>query len=130
VRALLLLVLAGCVPDLVASKKTLRAAVDDTQEDLDACYAKSLERDADGKGEMALTLHVLATGRVESAKVTSTEVADPKLDKCITGVLTEVRVKPAPPADFDIDYTVQLGGAEKSDDNEKPKKKKPASDDE
>ncbi len=112
-RALLLLALAGCVPDLVAAKKSLRSAVDDTQEDLDACYAKSLARDADGRGEMALTLHVLASGRVESAKVTSTEVTDPRLDKCITGVLMEVRVKPAPPAEFDIDYTLQLGGEEK-----------------
>ena len=120
---LLLVALAGCVPDLVAAKKTLRAAVDDTQDDLDACYAKSLERDAEGKGEMALTLHVLATGRVESAKVTSTEVADPKLDKCITGVLMEVRVKPAPPAEFDIDYTIQLGGEEKTEKKTKKAKK-------
>ena len=112
-RLVLALALAGCVPDLVAAKKSLRAGVDDTQDELDACYKKSLERDADGKGEMAITMHGLATGRVESARVTSTEVTDPKLDKCITGVLTEVRVKPAPPAEFDIDYRLQLGGEEK-----------------
>ena len=112
-RVLLALALAGCVPDLAAAKKNLRTAVEDQQEDLDACYTSSLERDADGKGEMAVTLHVASgDGRVEQVKVASTDLADPKLEKCVKSALVKVRVKPVPPADFDIDYKLQFGDAE------------------
>ena len=112
-RVLLALALAGCVPDLVAAKKALRTGIEDQQEDLDACYTSSLERDADGKGEMAVVLHVASgDGRVEQVKVASTDLADPKLEKCVKAALVKVRVKPVPAADFDIDYKLQFGDAE------------------
>ena len=113
-RLFVVFALAGCVPDLAAAKKNLRAAVDDQQEDLDACYTSSLEREADGKGEMAVVLHVASgDGRVERVAVSNSDLTDPKLEKCIKTALVKVRVKPVPAADFDIDYTLQFGDAEK-----------------
>lgn len=119
------LVLAACVPDLVAAKKSLRAAVDDQEDDLAACYAKSLQRDAEARGELVVTLHVTAAeGRVEEVKTTRSELGEPDLEKCAKGILRKVRVKPVPSADFDIDYTLQFGEAEnKADDDETPKPK-------
>ncbi len=119
-KLLVVVALAGCVPDLGPAQKTLRSAIEDSQEDLDGCYAKALERDGDAKGEMTLVLHVLANGHVQSAKMTGTDISDPKLDKCLKGVLLEITMKPVPGSDFDIDYTLQLGA--------KAKKKKDADD--
>ena len=123
-RVLLVLALSGCVPDLAAAKKTLRTAVEDQQEDLDACYATSLERDADAKGAMAVMLHVAsADGRVERVAIARSDLADPKLEKCVKSALVKVRVKPAPAADFDIDYTLQFGEGDADDKTTKTKAK-------
>ena len=130
-RLALVLVLAGCVPDLAAAKKNLRSAVEDKQDELAACYTAGLARDAEAKGSMALVLHVTAAeGHVESVKVGATELSDTKLEKCVKSALTAVEVAPVPAADFDIDYTLQFGDAATDDDEQPAKKqKKPASDD-
>ena len=140
----LLLGLAGCVPDLGAAKKTLRAAIEEKEDDLGECYADGLARDKEAKGGMELVLHV-ADGRVASVKVNATDLADGGLEKCVKKTLAKVKV--AAPAEFDIDYTLQFGEAtdeDKSDErrtrssaagdakvDDKPaKKKKPTSEDE
>ena len=116
--------LASCVPDLAAAKKTLRAAIEEKEDDLGECYADGLARDKEAKGGMDLVLHV-ADGRVASVKVSATELADGGIEKCVKKTLTKVKV--AAPAEFDIDYTLQFGEAT---DDEPAKKKKPAADDE
>ena len=107
--ALLVVVLAGC-GGIGDAQKRLRTAIDAKQDTLDACYAKSLGRDAGGKGSMELLLHVAGDGgQVDSVKITSSDLADPKLEKCVKSTLKAVQLDPAPASAFDIEYTLEFG---------------------
>lgn len=79
------LVACGGVGD---AQLRLRTAVNAKQDKLDACYTRSLTRDADGKGAMQLLLHVnQSDGVVDPVTVTSSEITDPKLAKCVRAAL-------------------------------------------
>ena len=127
-RWLLLAMLSGCVPDLAAAQKHLRSAIDAKEDDLASCYGAAVARDKDAAGVMKLVLHVVPDdGRVESVTVSASDLSDAKLEKCVKGTLVKVRVKPAPPSAFDIDYKLQFGEATEED-APKKKPKKPVDD--
>ncbi len=101
------LVACGGVGD---AQLRLRTAVNAKQDKLDACYTRSLTRDADGKGAMQLLLHVnQSDGVVDPVTVTSSEITDPKLAKCVRAALSAVQLSPAPGQDLDVAYTLEFG---------------------
>jgi hypothetical protein len=102
--AMLGLLVVGC-GGIGDAQKRLRTAIDANQDRLDTCYAKSLERDAEGKGSMVLVLRVTDTGELEEVTVNSSEVTDRKLEKCVKAALMKVKLEPAPDGAFEVEYT-------------------------
>jgi hypothetical protein len=93
--------------DLGNAPKRLRTAIEAQQDMLNTCYGKTVARSADAAGKMALVIKVQG-GQVTEVNVTSSEIDDAKLGKCITGAIKKVQLDPPAGADFDVDYTVQF----------------------
>lgn len=98
---------AACGAELGNSPKRLRTALEASQDSLGGCYGKSLERAADAAGAMSLVIKV-AGGQVTDVDITSSEIDDPKLSKCIKAAIKNVVLDPPSAADFDIEYTVKF----------------------
>jgi hypothetical protein len=100
-------VAAACGGDLGDAPKRLRTAIEAQQDMLNSCYGKTVAHSADAAGKMALVIKV-KSGQVNDVNVTSSEIDDAKLGKCITGAIKKVQLDPPAGADFDVDYTVQF----------------------
>jgi hypothetical protein len=105
-RMMIVLAIAGCGGGIGNGQARLRTAINAKQDSLDDCYGEGLERSAEAQGTMQLLVHVL-DGRV-GVDVTSSELEDPKLEKCVKAVLEKVKLNPAPDANFEVEYTVRF----------------------
>lgn len=105
-RVMIVLAIAGCGGGIGNGQARLRTAIDAKQDSLDGCYGEGLERSAEAQGTMQLLVHVLG-GRI-GVDVKSSEIEDPKLEKCVKAALEKVKLSPAPDANFEVEYTVQF----------------------
>jgi hypothetical protein len=106
-RAAIALVLACGGGGVGNAPKLLRSAIEAKQDSLDGCYGNTLEKSADAAGKMSLLIKVKG-GAIVDVDIKSSEIEDPKLDKCIKTTIKKVKLEGASDADFDIEYTVQF----------------------
>ena len=84
----------------------LRSAVDAKQQELNACYAGALTRNAAAAGTMHADLHVeTTTGRLERVQYQSDPIQDEAFQACMTGVLQSVQLPEAPAVNLEVAYT-------------------------
>lgn len=104
---LVLAALTGCgVGD---AQTNLRSAVDAKQNELDACYAKALERDRNTAGQAKVWITVeKSTGQVKSVEQHESQVHDEMLFSCVENELTTIQLEDAPKVNLKVDYTLQF----------------------
>lgn len=95
------------------TKEQLRSAVDAKRAELNACYARALQRDAALRGRMQLWVHVdRKSGRVEKVEVGDhSGVENEQLVRCVGNALKAIRLESKPPANLEVEYTLDLAPA-------------------
>lgn len=73
-------------PDALAHAIRVRSS------EVQACYTKTLGKQADVRGAMKLTFTVVPTGAITTAAVETTSVKNMELESCVVGVLQKIKL--------------------------------------
>ena len=103
-------VFAGC--GIGDAQTQLRTAVDEKREELNACYADALGRDATAAGSMHAWIHVEdGGGQVDAVEFDESDIEDEALQACMTGKLTTISLSQPPAANLKVEYTFEFAPA-------------------
>lgn len=88
---------------------SLASALDAKKGDFKGCYEKALEADRDAKGNVRLNLEFKPDAKkAQDAKVLKSDIADEKMQKCVTKAAKDVKTTELPGMYVDAKYTVNF----------------------
>ncbi len=90
-------VLIGCstpVKAPVVNKDSIRANISSVSPKIQRCYEDSLLKSPNLKGKLVLEWQIIEGGKVEKARVVSSELKNPGVEKCVMGVLKGIKFNP------------------------------------